>query len=331
MLNKDQYNQDEYNDYYAQETRGAEISGSPDDGGGGGKKKMILILLLLAIVAVGAYFGWKNMGSTDTTPDKNISSQTPKTDGKIVSKEDNSTKETAKDINKSVTKEATKDTKPKSTPTSKKDEVTKEVQTAISNDNTNAKMNPEDIANIVQMVMQKMNREKANNPATAKPTRVDDGGEGQQNSKLQKSLDNVKVDSLSSEIDSTKSISETDSRKKASTADTTDTYNKVVLSKSEKDAKDELSKLSTELSNVINEDDNTKKDTSEYTKVVKKEVKERTKEMRYVTVKKGDTLGKIAKRVYGNVMDYKKIYKANPDILKREDKIYINQRLRVPE
>ena len=53
--------------------------------------------------------------------------------------------------------------------------------------------------------------------------------------------------------------------------------------------------------------------------------------MRYITVRKGDTLGKIAKRVYGNVMMYKKIYEANPDILRRADKIYIGQRLRVPE
>jgi nucleoid-associated protein YgaU len=53
--------------------------------------------------------------------------------------------------------------------------------------------------------------------------------------------------------------------------------------------------------------------------------------MRYVIVKKGDTLGKIAKRVYGNVMDYKKIYEANPDILRRPDRIYIGQKLRVPE
>jgi len=46
-------------------------------------------------------------------------------------------------------------------------------------------------------------------------------------------------------------------------------------------------------------------------------------------VKKGDTLGKIAKRAYGNAMAYKKIYQANPEVT-RPDRIYIGQKLRIP-
>ncbi len=111
-----------------------------------------------------------------------------------------------------------------------------------------------------------------------------------------------------------------------------DTYNKVVLKKDETKGDDELSKISNDISNIV-EDETKSKDSekSEYVEKLKEEVKQRKKEMRYVIVKKGDTLGKIAKRVYGNVMAYKKIYKANPDILKRPDRIYIGQKLRVPE
>ncbi|MCK4442419.1 MAG: LysM peptidoglycan-binding domain-containing protein, partial [Sulfurovaceae bacterium] len=93
---------------------------------------------------------------------------------------------------------------------------------------------------------------------------------------------------------------------------------------------DELSKLSDEISNAINEE-SVQKDNTNYTQLITKEIKNRKKEMRYITVKKGDTLGKIAQKVYGNVMYYKKIYKANPDILRRADRIYIGQKLRVPE
>ena len=56
MLNKDEYNQEEYNDYYRQETEGSEL------GGGGSpepkpkkRNKLIILLLLLLLVAVG-YF-----------------------------------------------------------------------------------------------------------------------------------------------------------------------------------------------------------------------------------------------------------------------------------
>jgi nucleoid-associated protein YgaU len=52
--------------------------------------------------------------------------------------------------------------------------------------------------------------------------------------------------------------------------------------------------------------------------------------MRYVTVKKGDTLGKIARKIYGNAREYKRIFKANPDILRGENAIFAGQRLRVP-
>ncbi len=288
MLNKDEYNQDEYNDYYAQETSGAEISGKKNDSGGG--KKTLFIVLLLAVIGVGGYFGFKGMGSFNSTAPKDSS----EIDSKVADKE----------------------------------KISKEVETAISTDSADGKMNPEDIANIVQMVMQKMNKEKNSEDSTEKSEPITK--EQAKDNKLMDSLEDTEVDSLVSQLEKVDVLSENDKSKKATKSEeTADTYNKVLVEKESTVKNDELSKLSDKISSVIAED--TKKDTSEYTKVVQKEVKERKKEMRYITVKKGDTLGKIAKKVYGNVMDYKKIYEANPDILRRPDRISIGQRLRVPE
>ena len=48
------------------------------------------------------------------------------------------------------------------------------------------------------------------------------------------------------------------------------------------------------------------------------------------TVQSGDTLGKIAKQYYGDVMKYKNIFAANSDILKNPDVIHPDQELIIP-
>ncbi len=47
-------------------------------------------------------------------------------------------------------------------------------------------------------------------------------------------------------------------------------------------------------------------------------------------VKKGDTLWKIAKDVYGDGSMYPEIFKANQDTLSDPDKIQVGQKLRIP-
>jgi len=47
-------------------------------------------------------------------------------------------------------------------------------------------------------------------------------------------------------------------------------------------------------------------------------------------VKQGDSLSKIAKQVYGNMDDWRRIYDANRDIIKDPDLIYPGQTLRLP-
>jgi len=327
MLNKDEYNQEEYNDYYAQETRGAEISSGGDSGGGG--KKIVLILLLVLLIIALAYFGWKSMSNSISAP-TNIG-KTDMASNEVATQKDKDEDEVVKEpiAKETVSKETVVK---KASPVTQEEDIAKQVQNVASSD-TNGKMSPEDIANIVQMVMKKMNTDKNKESTEAKsdtkPT--EDNSEQLQDSKLMESLSDSEVDSLSTVSENAEAITETDKSKTASSSDTPNTYNKVVLDDKAEKSSDELSKLSDEISSVIDTEDSASKDNTTYTKEITKEVKTRKKEMRYITVKKGDTLGKIAKKVYGNVMDYKKIYEANPDILRRPDKIYIGQRLRVPE
>ena len=50
----------------------------------------------------------------------------------------------------------------------------------------------------------------------------------------------------------------------------------------------------------------------------------------YHVVQKGDTLSKIAKEYYGDMMLYKQIFEANRDILDDPNMIKPGQRLRIP-
>ncbi|MEO8773191.1 MAG: peptidoglycan-binding protein LysM [Gelidibacter sp.] len=53
-------------------------------------------------------------------------------------------------------------------------------------------------------------------------------------------------------------------------------------------------------------------------------------EAQFHTVVKGETLGKIAKKYYGNAMKYPLIFDANKPMLTDPDKIYPGQVLRIP-
>jgi nucleoid-associated protein YgaU len=50
----------------------------------------------------------------------------------------------------------------------------------------------------------------------------------------------------------------------------------------------------------------------------------------YYVIASGDTLSKIAKRVYGNAGDYVRIFEANREVIKDPDKIYVGQKIRFP-
>jgi nucleoid-associated protein YgaU len=50
----------------------------------------------------------------------------------------------------------------------------------------------------------------------------------------------------------------------------------------------------------------------------------------YYVIQPGDSLSAIAKRYYGNAMDYPRIFDANREVIKNADLIYPGQKIRIP-
>ena len=50
----------------------------------------------------------------------------------------------------------------------------------------------------------------------------------------------------------------------------------------------------------------------------------------YYVIERGDTLSGIAKKHYGNAMDYPKIFEANREVIKDPDLIFPGQKIRIP-
>ncbi len=50
----------------------------------------------------------------------------------------------------------------------------------------------------------------------------------------------------------------------------------------------------------------------------------------YYVIESGDTLSAIAKRYYGNAMDYPKIFEANREVIQDPDLIFVGQKIRIP-
>lgn len=54
------------------------------------------------------------------------------------------------------------------------------------------------------------------------------------------------------------------------------------------------------------------------------------REPEFYEIKKGDTLGAIAKKYYGNASAYMRIFEANRGVISDPDKIYPGQKIRIP-
>ena len=320
MLNKDQYNQDEYNDYYRQETEGAEIKGSSDSEGS--SNKGLLLLLGLIALGVAGYFGYKTFNSTTEESKQPVNEELPSKELQAPALPTSVQK--AEPIKETVTVEA-----PIAETTKTESSVVNQIEKAVSKEE---KMSPEEIAKIVQIVMSQMKTEE--NIETTREVASTDN-----DSDLMKALsdESVTTDSVEEKVESLQSTHETTQeevvKEVMSITTSNDHSNKISLESTSNS--NELSKLSDEINNLMNDEISTGTSTSSnnksYTSSIKKEVKTRANAMRIIVVRKGDTLGKIALRAYGNSRDYKKIYQANPDILNRPDKIYVGQKLSIPQ
>jgi len=206
-------------------------------------------------------------------------------------------------------------------PSEKKDELLKKIvkEITLAKDNkthlTQVNLTQDDIANIVSIVMNKMN--------SCKKDRVVSDND------YTKELLSQDVDKLNSSKTVVPNLVNTKKIVKDSVKlSDTDHYNKIVINraKEEKYTNDRLSRLSIELNSAIDEDNTP----SNYTQEISKEITIRSNEMRIIMVKDGDSLSKIAKRAYGSYDSYIKIFEANPEIIKNPNEIFVGQRLRIP-
>jgi len=336
MLNKDEYNQEEYNDYYRQETQGAELNGSNDDEGGGIGK--LIWLLLLIILGVAGYFGYKMMEksnsddaldkslqvSIDTLPQSVQNETETQKSNEPVEEEQTEVKEET-NLTTIIPKVEVKKEDLEKTTIQK--EVSEKVQQAVAS-SSSSKMSPEKVATIVAAVMKQINQEK-NSSIQLTPT-VE-----KQDKDLMNKLSSTEVDSVSTDLENAlENIDINENTHIDNSKEQIDVYNKVNVQNAK--GTDSLSQLSELITNEIEDAKvssttatTTSKEYKDYSRDIKKEVVFREKEMRIIVVRKGDTLGKIAKRAYGNVMNFKRIYKANPEIT-RPDRIYVGQKIRIP-
>lgn len=342
MLNQDEYNQDEYNDYYKNETKESELKSfiQPKEKGFGGKLIALLILMVLAIAGYFGYTTMKNSSNSDALPK---TTQETVTENKLQEETNNLSKKTTlqPEVSKQevkekvqtqeeVTEKSTEGTtnlqEEKATATNLST-VQEEVVKAVSTEST--KMSPKEIADVVKAVIEQMNQKREKTDVQTQTVTTKDG-------ELMDKLSSSEVDSVSSDLE--KSLNEMNIDENTHVNNTEkqiDVYNKVNV----QDVKgsDTLSQLANQITDITNEaisQNVEEKDEGQdkkinYTQNLKKEVVTRENEMRIIVVKKGDTLGKLAKRAYGNVMEYKKIYQANPEIT-RPDRIYVGQKVRIP-
>lgn len=329
MLNKDQYNQEEYNDYYRQESGGAEV----DENEGGMMKKLIILLVILGL-AIAGYFGYKAMNDAaseeiDTSLQVSAESSLPQSVQEVKeAPQELAIVEEVEELNEtekvsSIESVARVESVAKVESVETNNDVDTEQVTAITKEiiKQSGETSPDKLAAVVAVVMQQMEEQK-----TAKGTE-DTAVTSPKDSALMNELEQSDVDSVSADL-----VKELENMKISENTQVNDNqkqvdvYNKVNVQNVS--GKDQLSTLSDQIGEETEEKVTSKK-VDDYTQALKTEVDVRKSEMRIIVVKKGDTLGKIAKRAYGNVMDFKKISKANPE-LTRPDRIYIGQKLRIP-
>jgi hypothetical protein len=172
----------------------------------------------------------------------------------------------------------------------------------------------EQVEDMVKILMAKMQ-------STSKPAELEDDGNN-----LAQSLNNIQVDQINDLVVNNLDAADTNKVVNTSSNDKVDRYNKVTLDNTNSNLND----LASQINSTINDLDQTNSKESEYTQSISNELSTRENEMRVIVVREGESLSLIAKRAYGNAMDYPILMKANPDLLKNPNRIYVGQRLRAP-
>ncbi len=322
----------------------------------GGDKKILYILLIalliLFILAIGliAFLGGKYFSQNENGKVAQKSAVVAPVQKVSPKKVENTTVESAKaskkevsDLEKMVAQEeakkasqAVEKSEPKTStaalqstasqakPATKEEKAIQKAATAT----TGKTLSQEDLAKIAALVAQELAKTKvvtAPQKATAKSKQA--SSSAQDDAALAAQLEQAQTDTLKNEQEVTKDLK---GNVKAGSKKKVDTFNKVIVNE-KRGSDDELSKLSQEIDAILQSEDVQKsKKNEKYVKELSQEAKQREKEMRFIVVKKGDTLSSIAYRAYGRASAYVKIYEANPDIVRNPNRIYVGMKLRVP-
>jgi len=325
---------------------------------------LLIALLILFLLAIGliAFLGGKYFSQNDNgkvaaktvavAPVQNSTAtqvSEPKSIATISAEEPKATAQEVSELEKMVAKEEAqkaiqtnaikeeKATQPeaKSQPSAEKQATQKPVsqqEKAIQHAaqaTTGKVLSQEDLAKIAALVAKELAKAKNAKPAqaTTKSTQQQSSS-AQDDAALAAQLEQAQTDTLANE--QTTVTANLKSDVKAGSSKKVDTFNKVIVS--DKGANnDELAKLAQEIDTILKSEDVQKETKSvKYVKELSKEAAQRAKEMRFIVVKKGDTLSSIAYRAYGRASAYTKIYEANPDIIRNPHRIYVGMRIRVP-
>jgi len=308
---------------------------------------LLILLVILFIIAMGiiAYLGSKYFGNNDN---KNITQH--QTAQMPIAKQDTIKKDEVSKKAVEVAKESKNDTlnelenlvkeeeksQQNSKASSPKKEETKRVEakkveaktTQNSQAQTIAKvattaaggknLSEKDLEKIAKLVAQELSKKAKSKQSSSNNS----------DKALVASLESANTDTLKNQQVNTTKLKDT--KVNNSSSKKVDTFNKVVIKK-QNNKDDEFAQLSSEIDAILQSKEVTKEEKSlKYGKELKQEIVRREKELRYIVVKKGDTLSSLAKKAYGRASAYTKIYEANPDLIKNPNRIYIGMKLRVP-
>ncbi len=317
----------------------------------GSDKKFLYTLLILLVVlfiialALIAFLGSKYFGESKSAAKESIVHT-----AKQMPKEDMQKKEAALKVAQNAKAEVKTAPKKEENSINELEQIVKTQQSEpkekksientiakVGQSSASRKLSPQEIAAIAKLVAQELAKSKVIAPKAepkevkenAAAAQADSANETVDDAALVASLQKAQTDTLKEEDITDANINKS-SVKAKSTNKKVDTFNKVIIEKKAK-TDDELSKLSAEIDTILQSEDVKKEEKNlKYKKAFDKELKTRAKEMRFIVVKKGDTLSSIAYRAYGRASAYMKIYRANPDLVKNPNKIYVGMRLRVP-
>ena len=330
--------------------------------GGGSDKKFIytililLVILFIIVLGVVIYFGSKFFATSNTstqTPAKQVQQVAPQSVQAPMQEQEQQVQALQKEPPKkeelvTQTKEETKpqesdtlaelesivnENTPKAQEKKEEPKSANKIEQAVNKATGGVKLAPEDLQKIAQLVAQQLaqsskakntNAQSSSNQAQQQSAPVSD------EEALVQSLQAASTDTLTQEtIDETQIKTNQHNKKIGNSSNKKiDTFNKVVVERNQ-NTEDEFAKLSQEIDSILQSEDAQKVEKKAEEKLANI-VETRKQELRFIVVRPGDTLGSIARRAYGRASAYIKIYKANPDLVKNPNRIYVGQRLRVP-